>query len=157
MLTPSQQTRLKHQHETLIELTKGISEELLRIRPDTGKWSAFENIAHLASYQETFIERLKRIQKEENPSFGRYVAEQDPRFDTSCQMELHQLNEHLFTCRFLIANHLSALNELDFRRTGIHPIFGKLKVNQWLEFFLLHEAHHLFTMFKLIVIGRAHV
>jgi hypothetical protein len=155
MLSPSQQTRLQHQHETIIELTKGLSEQELRTRPETGKWSPFENMVHLASYQEAFIARLKRIQKEDNPSFGRYVAEQDPRFEECCQMDLHQLNEHLFTHRFLISNHLSALSETDFRRTAMHPVYGKLNVTQWLEFFLLHEAHHLFTIFRLLNSNRS--
>jgi hypothetical protein len=59
MLSASQQTRLQHQHETIIELIKGFTEEQLRIRPDTGKWSPFENIAHLSAYQPGFMDRLK--------------------------------------------------------------------------------------------------
>jgi len=155
MLSQSQLSRLQHQHETVVEMCKGLNEQELRMRPDTGKWSPFENIAHLASYQEIFIQRLKKIQKKEKPSFGRYVAEQDPRFEEVCQMELHQLNEHLFTYRFLIANFISSLGEPDFRRTAMHPVYGELDVNRWLEFFLLHEAHHLFTIFKLLQSRRA--
>ena len=155
MLSPSQQTRLSHQHETIIELTKGMSEQQLRIRPDTGKWSVFENMAHLAAYQPAFIQRLKRIQKEDSPTFDRYVAEQDPHFEECCGMELHQLNEYLFTHRFLISNHLASLKELELRRIGVHRAFGPLTVPQWLEFFLLHEAHHLFTIFKLLHTNRA--
>jgi len=150
MLTPSQQSRLQHQHESVIEISKGIAEEELRIRPATGKWSAFENIAHLAAYQPAFIARLKKIQKEDSPSFARYVAEDDPAFEECCGMELRQLHEHLFTNRFLIANHMSGLKEGELRKVGRHPVFGALDVPQWVEFFLLHEAHHLFTIFKLL-------
>ena len=32
---------------------------------------------------------------------------------------------------------------------GIHPKFGTLTIVEWTEFFLLHEAHHLFTMFRM--------
>ena len=150
MLTSSQQVRLQHQHETIIEMIKGLSEQDLRVRPDTGKWSVFENIAHLGAYQPAFIERLKKIQKEVSPTFDRYVAEQDPHFEECCGMELHQLNEYLFTNRFLISNHLTSLKESDLRRIGIHRFYGPLDISQWVEFFLLHEAHHLFTIFKLL-------
>jgi hypothetical protein len=34
-------------------------------------------------------------------------------------------------------------------RTGIHPKYGKLNIIDWTEFFLLHEAHHLFAIFQL--------
>jgi len=150
MLSLSQQSRLQHQHESIVEMTKGLSEEHLRTRPASGKWSVFENIAHLSSYQQAFIERLKRIEKEESPSFDRYVGENDARFYECCEMDIHQLNEHLFTHRFIISNHLSSLPEANFRRTGRHPVFGELAISNWLEFFLLHEAHHLFTIFKLL-------
>src|SRR5437868_3345833 len=155
MLSPSQQSRLEHQHETIIELTKGIREQDLRVRPDIGKWSVFENMAHLTAYQQTFVHRLKKMQKDDSPSFERYVAEQDPHFEECCGMELHQLNEYLFTNRFLISNHLASLKEPEFRKMGIHPVFGALTVSQWVEFFLLHEAHHLFTIFKLVSGKRA--
>jgi hypothetical protein len=150
MLSPSQKTRLQHQHESVVEITKGLSEEQLRVRPDTGKWSPFENIAHLAAYQPSFIDRLKRIEKEDAPLFERYVAEKDSRFFECCEMELHQLNEFLFTHRFLISNHISALPETSLSRIGRHPLYGDLTIPKWTEFFLLHEAHHLFTIFKLL-------
>ena len=34
-------------------------------------------------------------------------------------------------------------------RIGIHPKFGKLTISEWTEFFLLHEAHHLYAIFQL--------
>jgi uncharacterized damage-inducible protein DinB len=150
MLSSSQQSRLKHQHETIIEMIKGLSEEELRMRPDAGKWSPFENIAHLAAYQPGFLDRLKRIEKEVSPLFERYVAENDPRFSECCEMDLHQLNEFLFTHRFLISNHITTLSEAGFRRKGRHPVYGELTVPKWIEFLLLHESHHLFTIFKLL-------
>ena len=65
-------------------------------------------------------------------------------------MELHQLNEFLFTQRFLISNYVSTLSESSFMRSGKHPVYGELSIPRWIEFFLLHEAHHLFTIFKLV-------
>src|ERR1700730_10210446 len=150
MLSPSQQSRLEHQHEAIGEMIKGITEKQLRTRPETGKWSAFENIAHLAAYQPAFLERLKKIEREESPLFERYVAENDQKFYECAQLNLQQLNDHLSTHRFLLINHISLLPETILRRTGEHTVYGKLKIPQWVEFFLLHEAHHLFTIFKLM-------
>ncbi|MGH7237346.1 MAG: DinB family protein, partial [Candidatus Saccharimonadales bacterium] len=39
-------------------------------------------------------------------------------------------------------------------RMGIHPKYGKLTVLDWTEFFLLHEAHHLYTIFQLAHSGK---
>ncbi|HKV94327.1 MAG TPA: DinB family protein [Candidatus Angelobacter sp.] len=38
---------------------------------------------------------------------------------------------------------LRSLNEDDFSRTGIHSKLGEMTLALWLEFFLVHEGHHL--------------
>jgi Protein of unknown function (DUF1569) len=30
-------------------------------------------------------------------------------------------------------------------RVGHHPAFGALNLRQWVQFFLMHEAHHLYV------------
>jgi hypothetical protein len=51
--------------------------------------------------------------------------------------------------RFLINNHITQLNDAILRREGIHPVYGVFNIGQWTDFFLLHEAHHLFAIFVL--------
>jgi hypothetical protein len=41
------------------------------------------------------------------------------------------------------------LSRTDLERIGIHKKFGNLNIIQWLEFFVLHEAHHIYTIFQL--------
>jgi hypothetical protein len=48
-----------------------------------------------------------------------------------------------------MAAHLIVLKESELPRTATHPFYGEMTVLQWLNFFLLHEAHHLLTIFKL--------
>jgi hypothetical protein len=42
------------------------------------------------------------------------------------------------------------LTEEDFARTGVHPKFGAMSLSLWLEFFLVHEAHHLYVVLQLV-------
>jgi hypothetical protein len=70
-------------------------------------------------------------------------------------MDYDQLNEHLFTQRFILLNYSQSFNEASLLRIGRHPVFGDLAIPAWIEFFLLHEAHHLFTIFKLLNHRRA--
>src|ERR1700742_2073349 len=79
-LSTSALVRLHHQHETIRELAGGLSEHQLRRNVNAGKWSAFDNIAHLACYQGVFLIRLERIQMETSPAFDAYVADTDPNF-----------------------------------------------------------------------------
>jgi hypothetical protein len=65
-LSASVCSRLQHQHETIQELLNGFSEEQLKQRIHNDKWSAFEQVAHVVTYQQ------------HTPAFDRYVANNDP-------------------------------------------------------------------------------
>ena len=142
--------RLEFQHQTIGELIQGYSEQELKIRTIPDKWSAFENIVHLVSYQLVFQQRIVRILIENNPLFRQYVAENDPSFDEYLQQPLEQLKDSLYSARKQIFQQLHAMPDDQLLLTGQHPLYGTLSLIQWTEFFLLHEAHHLFTMFKLL-------
>ena len=141
--------RLQSQHKTIHDLIKGFSEEELQKRVNQDKWSSFEQIAHLKAYQPTFYNRLQKMQHEESPSFERYVADNDPLFHECCKNSLKELLNDLETQRFIVINHLTTLPEQALRRTGRHPKYGLMTIIDWTEFFLLHEAHHLFSIFML--------
>jgi uncharacterized damage-inducible protein DinB len=149
-LPASAQTRLQYQHETIAELTKDISEEQLKKRIHAGKWSAFENIVHLCAYQPTFIFRIERMLKEEGPLFERYVAENDDNFYECLKLSLSALISQINNDRAGIISNLKDLDKIQLNRTGSHPKYGLLKLSQWIDFFLLHEAHHLWTIMQLV-------
>lgn len=150
MLLPSSvSTRLQYQHKSLIEIIDGLSDDQVRRAIYPGKWSIFENIVHLATYQHAFINRVKEILELPNPSFQRYTAEADPVFHEKCTRSTREIMQDLLTTRKDMAAGLLSFNEQDLAKTGTHPIYGQMNLLQWLNFFLLHEAHHLFTIFKM--------
>ena len=149
-LSPSALTRLKHQHETIHELVGDLPEQALRRVINPGKWSAFDNIAHLACYQRVFLIRLERIQMEASPAFPAYVADNDPDFPGYQQRSLPHLFTSIESRRSALLNKLEGMNEVALLRTAAHPRYGLLDTVQWTEFFLLHEAHHLYTIFMLV-------
>lgn len=149
MISNSQLYRLKYQHETIVELVHEFTGEQLHKEVIPGKWSVHQNIAHLASYQDVFLERLNLIQTEHEPQFGRYVADSDPVFLKACGENYVQLLDQICETRESIRNTLLSLNEESLRRTAIHARYGTMNVPRLLEFFLLHEAHHLYTIFML--------
>jgi uncharacterized damage-inducible protein DinB len=142
-------TRLQYQHKSLVELLDGLSDEQVRRAIIAGKWSVFENIVHLQTYQHTFIERVKEILDNSQPVFKRYTAEADPLFHDNCGKSIREIMHDLLTTRKEMAAEIISFQEEDLVKTGIHPLFGSMTLLQWLNFFLLHEAHHLFTIFKL--------
>ena len=141
--------RFKTQHEVIEVLISGLSEEELRFRPIPDKWSVQENIAHLTCYQPRVVARTQKILDEDNPSFPAYIPEDDSEFPDFLAMSIEELISHLNTMRMELVDLISNLTDEQLKRTGRHAKFGKMNVIEWTEFFLLHEAHHLHTIFRL--------
>jgi len=127
----------------------GLTEEQVRRQRNPGQWSLFENIVHLQTYQHSFITRVQQILKGDNPSFERYTAESDPLFVDNCHKIFREIMHDFISMRKGIAAGILTLPETDYSKTGVHPVYGQMTLLQWLNFFLLHEVHHLFTIFKL--------
>ncbi|WP_315819246.1 DinB family protein [Paraflavitalea speifideaquila] len=123
-LSVSTTTRLQYQHESIQELIAGLSETQLKQMVQPGKWSAFEQIAHLTAYQPIFLDRLYKIERENSPAFQRYVAEQDALFGTYLQKSLPALLAALADTRLMITNYLTGLTADALQRTGEHPGMG---------------------------------
>jgi uncharacterized damage-inducible protein DinB len=138
-----------HQHNMLDELLQAINSERLYREPAPGKWSINDQLAHLAIYQPVFIERIHKILKENSPAFGRYVADTDEQFLTGRKKTSDELMRMLKADREKLIKLLSSLSPEQIQRTGTHPLFGPMTIAQWTEFFVLHEAHHLFSIFRL--------
>jgi len=142
--------RLKTQHEVIGVIISDLSEDELIHRPIHDKWSVKENITHLTCYQPRVISRINKILLENNPSFARYVPEEDPEFPKFLSMTVDELLAHQKEKRAEIVNLIINLSEEQLKRTGTHLKFGRMNVVEWTEFFLLHEAHHIYTIFKLV-------
>lgn len=141
--------RLEHQHAALDDLLAGLMETQIRQKPPSGKWSVYENIAHLGRYQQIFRERMEIIIVEESPGFDRYVAENDSGFSDWLNRSVDKLLRDYRKDREGILHFVSQLSANQMQRAGIHPVYGLMTMEGWAEFFLLHEAHHFFTIFKL--------
>jgi len=124
--------------------------ETLNAKPLAGKWSAHEQLAHLARYHQIFLQRIDRILSEQAPEFSRYRAEDDPDWPAWTSLPTPQLLVRISSMRAKLMARLRSLSDEDFERTGVHPKFGAMSLSLWLEFFLVHEAHHLYAVLQLV-------
>jgi hypothetical protein len=108
-----------------------------------------ENLAHLARYHEIFNERVGKITAGNNPLFQPYKADDDPGFFEWQKKPYTKLMDDLYTDRDALNNRLRLLTPQQLQSTAQHPTYGILNMEGWTEFFLLHEAHHFFTIVKL--------
>lgn len=128
----------------------GVAVDSLSARVVPGKWSAHENLAHLARYHQVFLQRIDRILAEQAPEFPRYRAEDDPEWPAWTSLPTPQLLVRISSMRAKLMARLRSLSEEDFQRIGVHPKFGAMTLSLWLEFFLVHEAHHLYVVLQLV-------
>src|ERR1051326_7191822 len=125
----------------LAEALRGVAPESLSLRPNPDKWSARENLAHLARYHEVFLDRIERMLAGQAPVFNRYRAEEDPEWPKWSDRPASDVLAELASLRARLIVRLRSLSEEDFHRTGTHPKFGEMSISLWLEFFLVHEGH----------------
>lgn len=128
----------------------GVPLETLSTTVVPGKWSAHEQLAHLARYHQIFLQRIDRILAEQTPEFPRYRAEDDPEWPAWTSLSTPQLLVRISSMRAKLMARLRSLSEEDFERTAVHPKFGAMSLSLWLEFFLVHEAHHLYVVLQLV-------
>lgn len=141
--------RLHTQHLALKEIIRPLDVNALNQQPQPGKWSVMENIAHLASYQPVFLKRVQQMIAADGATFDPYVGDTDPLFlsmrTQAVETVLAQYNDY----RKEINELLESIPEEKLAHTGLHKVYGRLNITQWTEMYLLHEAHHLFTILKM--------
>ena len=137
--------RLKNQLDSLEWVLGDLLEEQLRRRWHSEQWSAFENVAHLGRHHEISIERIRQIAANEQPTLQVYKAEEDCEWPT---WQRRSLNETLGLLRERRAELIQFVTNLapdQLNRTGTHSTFGTMSAIRYLDFFLMHEAHHLYV------------
>jgi uncharacterized damage-inducible protein DinB len=149
VISESQYSRLLHQHKTIAELLNGIPETTLKAEIIPCKWNIWQNAVHLVAYEPTFLQRINLMAAGSHPTFKRYNADDDELFASYQQLPLSDLLKKSNEVRQQIAAKVLSLNAAELQFKGCHKKYGELRIVDWLEFYLLHEAHHLFTMFML--------
>ncbi len=140
--------RLERQLDALPTILGSAGPEALRRKPASGGWSALENLAHVGRHHEVMRERLARIRAEEAPPLPAYRAENDPEWQRWLALPADQVLDRLRVLRAEMVAFVLSLDASELARTGRHSSMGPLTVAEWLEFFLVHEAHHLYVAMK---------
>ena len=141
--------KLTNQLTWLLRLLENIDKAFLKKQPILQKWSIHEHLAHLGRYQEIFLERLAVILNGDVPLLERYKAENDPKFYDWCTWTSEEIMEKAILSRKKIIDKILDLTAEQIQEIGIHPKLGRMNVEEWTTFFLLHEAHHIYAIFGL--------
>ena len=134
---------------------QGLNEEQLTTRYDPGEWSVAQNVHHLVdSHMNAYI-RTRLILTEDKPTVRPYFQEhwaelpdaKSPSLTTSLLIlrGLHQRWTELF----------DSLQEVDFRRAGIHPdIDGDYTIDDILDTYSRHGTGHIEQLQRQLEAGK---
>ena len=136
---------------TQLEVLGDATPATLKTRPKSGKWSAHEYLAHPVQHHRATMVRLRRILAEDCPQLPSYSAEQDLEWPALAAESTEKVLHQLEAAQQVIISLTSGLTPEQCSRVGIHPVFGPMTLAQWLDFFLIHETHHLY-----VAMTRAH-
>ncbi len=147
--TPSKMSEL----QTLLDRYKSGS-ELLRVCvqqvdaahydavPVPGKWSVRQVVCHLADFEPVYVDRMKRVLVEDNPTF----FGGDPNaFAGGLAYDKRDVAEELNLIeltRGQMYRILSHCDVEDFQRTGVHSEDGPMTLETLLERITGHIPHH---------------
>ena len=146
MLPAGLEQRLATQLDAVLQRVRTAQAEAVAWRPPTSQWSAHENLAHLGRMHEVMRERLERILAEDRPALSRYRAEEDAAWPDWQALATSEILERVIALRRQLGGRIAALSDAELARVGVHSRLGAMDVPAWLEFFLLHEAHHLYVI-----------
>jgi DinB family protein len=155
MLDPGLTARLAHQLASFRTRVADADPRDLASLPPTGKWSALQNLAHVGRHHEIMLERLQRVLAEDAPTFPPYRETDDAGWAEWEALPPAALWERLADRRAALEAFAARLTPEQAARTGVHARFGPMDVARWLEFFLVHEAHHLYVAMLRLADARA--
>jgi hypothetical protein len=147
--------RLKTQLHSLDAILADAGDDAIGRRPPEGRWSAHEHLAHLGRYHEVFLDRLERILTEDRPHLGRYRSEEDSGAGRWFALPAAEVLDRMRDLRGLLVDRVAKLAPEQWERIGVHPSFGEMPLALWIEFFLVHEGHHLYAILQRVRQGAA--
>jgi uncharacterized damage-inducible protein DinB len=148
MTLDEQLTHLEAQTRVLENMVAHTDAARFPDHPFAGKWSALEQLAHLTRYHDVFLERLEGMIRSPGTPLSRYNADTDPEWASWQAMTLEAVWAAFQERRTRLRQRLEVTSEPEFKVTGVHPLIGAVTVHDLLEMFLLHEGHHLYSIFQ---------
>jgi len=145
--------RMARTADDLAAAIAGQSEAALVRRPDLKNWAAKEIICHLRDTEELFMARLEMIAAMDEPAFGaagqgtRALTLDTPdRWAEDRQYLRNDAGHALATFRTRregLLDHLRALTPAQWQRGGIHPVRGRVTVEDFATMIAWHDDNHL--------------
>ncbi|MEQ8677692.1 MAG: DinB family protein [Aggregatilineales bacterium] len=137
---------LKKSHLVLGMTIGDVSQEQAQdIRDGADGWTILEIMCHVRDFQEIFMGRATRILNEDTPTLvpvDEAAREQMIIDNAYSQQNLRDVYKDYVRTRHVFIEMLTALEDTQLDRRGIHPMTGEVDVTTPIFHTILHDADH---------------
>jgi uncharacterized damage-inducible protein DinB len=119
-------------------------------RPDPARFTLREIVAHLADYNDVFLDRITRIRDEDGPSLTYYPPDETARRTGSFEAAPLDSMARFRAGRTQMVPVLQALEPGQWKRAGTlpgHPrVTGEVSIEDWIILIMGHDGYHMYQI-----------
>lgn len=147
-------TALKAAPELFENLLQGLTSEEADYRHDPRRFTIREIMAHLADWDEIFLERLKRVRDEDNPTIEGLDEGELAQLHNYAISDPHQQLTLFRQRRARLVGYLRELETRDWSRGCLRPEIGSTNMEEMALIIPLHDTYHLLQVTEWLTAAR---
>ena len=135
----------------VVPLVREVPREILKRRPQPGKWSAHEHFCHLAAVHPLFFKRLDLMLSEDRPKIRPYLPDQDDPDDALLKVDLGDALVRFEADRRRLVERLRGLPLAAWDRAGEHGEYNRYSVFILMRHAAMHDMLHAYRIEELLL------
>jgi hypothetical protein len=135
----------------IIPLIREVPPQILKRRPNPGKWSAYEHAVHLSQSDAAFRARLDLILSEREPFIKTIGNSAEDEAGAMLDVDLDESLERYIDERASLVERLKQLSPGEWQRTAVHEAFDHYSVFIMFRHLLNHEMLHAYRIEELLL------
>lgn len=134
--------RLESYPAHIYDLIDGVNDDALRQAGPAGGWGAVEILCHLRDLEELFLDRITIMLDEDNPRLAKVEDSLWPIDRDYINQDPYEAFNEFADYRRQTVNILDNANLQHWSRTGRHPVFGQITVQEYAERVVERDEEH---------------
>ncbi len=137
--------------EIVVPLVREVPPEILKRRPQPGKWSAHEHACHLAAVHPMLFDRLELMLREDHPAIRPYLPDRDDPEDALLKVDLAEALERFVRERARFVARLRELRPSAWSRTASHGEYNRYSVFIMCRHIGMHDMLHAYRIEEILL------
>lgn len=135
----------------IIPLIREVPPDIIKRRPSSGKWSAYEHAIHLSQTDAPFLARLDLILSTPNPLIETIDNSPEDEAGAMLEVDLDESLDRYVRERAVLVQRLKGLSDEEWQRTAVHEAFDHYSVFIMFRHLLNHEMLHAYRIEELLL------